>query len=124
MEAYVSGWAHLRAGEFRVAIERLERVSQIRWPSSGIEQPLLAIAYHHAGQPNESLAACDAADRALDGWLNHSLDQSEIRPAMPWFDWIEFLINHRRATILVRGHTPTPDPRFEQLKSAALAAIE
>jgi hypothetical protein len=43
---------------------------------------------------------------------------------MPWIDWIEFLIHHREASIVVKGHTPAADPRFQQLQGFADAAID
>ncbi|WP_197999807.1 hypothetical protein [Gimesia chilikensis] len=43
---------------------------------------------------------------------------------MPWFDWIEFLINHRRAVRLVTGREPEMMPRLVEQEQRARAAIE
>jgi hypothetical protein len=34
-------------------------------------------------------------------------------------DWIEFLINHRKASLVIKGHTPAIDPRMRQMESFA-----
>jgi eukaryotic-like serine/threonine-protein kinase len=42
---------------------------------------------------------------------------------IPWIDWIEFLVNHREASIVVKGLTPADDPRLSQMQLAADTAI-
>ena len=59
----------------------------------------------------------------LDRLLNESIGRSTGVPSIPWIDWIEFLLNHREASILVKGHTPAIDPRLRQMESLAEAAI-
>jgi hypothetical protein len=39
-------------------------------------------------------------------------------------DWIEFLLNHRQASVAVKGHTQAIDPQLRQLARFADAAIE
>ena len=51
------------------------------------------------------------------------MSRSKGSPAIPWIDWIEFLGNHREASILVKGHTPAIDPRLRQMEGFAEAAI-
>jgi hypothetical protein len=52
-----------------------------------------------------------------------SVEQSKGSPSVPWIDWVEFLINHREASIVVNGHKPAVDPRFRQVQSDADATI-
>lgn len=120
---YVAGWAHLRAGNTDKAIERLEQSNHAEWFGRGIAYPLIAIANHRAGRVDEAINAFDKSQALLDQWLNESVSRQSGVPALPWIDWIEFLLNHRQATIVVKGHTPLDDPRLRQMESAADAAI-
>lgn len=51
--SYVLGWAKYRAGQHDAAIEHLSKAASSGWPGQGIEQPLLAMAYHQAGHADE-----------------------------------------------------------------------
>jgi hypothetical protein len=123
---YVSGWAHLRAGQLEKAIERLEESNsaEIPWFGRGIGYPLLAIAYHESGRGEEAVTAFEQSQLLFDRWVDESVRQSKGLPSIPWVDWIEFLINHRQASIVVRGHTPAIDLRLRQMEEFARAAVE
>jgi hypothetical protein len=120
---YVSGWAHLRAGNTEKAIERLQQSNDAEWFGKGIALPLIAIAHHRAGRADEAIRAFDDSQRLLSRLLDESVNRQSGAPAIPWVDWIEFLLNHREASIVVKGHTPATDPRLQQMELAANAAI-
>jgi eukaryotic-like serine/threonine-protein kinase len=122
---YVAGWAHLKAGDHERAIQRLEQSNseEVAWHGRGIGYPLLAIAYHEMGREEEALRCFEQSQAILGRWLDDSVSRSTGSPSIPWIDWIEFLGNHREASILVMGHTPAVDPRLRQMESSAEASI-
>ena len=120
---YVSGWAHLRAGNMDKAIQRLEQSNDAEWFGKGIANPLIAIAHHRAGRSDEAVKAFEQSQALLDRLLNDSVSRQSGTPMIPWIDWIEFLLNHREASIVVKGYTPADDPRFGQMQLAADNAI-
>jgi serine/threonine protein kinase len=123
---YVAGWAHLRAGQLEQAVERLEASNneENHWFGRGIGYPLLAMAYHELGRTEDAVGAFDQSQALLDRWLEECVQQSKGAPAIPWMDWIEFLMNHRQASIAIKGHTPAIDAQLRQLTSFADAAVE
>lgn len=125
VDLYIAGWAHLRAGNNERAIERLDQSNseEFAWPGRGIDYPLLAIAYHKTGREEDALRSFEQSQLLLGRWLDDSVGKSTGSPSIPWVDWIEFLWNHREASILVKGHTPAVDPRLRQMESFAEAAI-
>lgn len=120
---YVAGWAHLRAGNLEKAIQRLEQSNDAEWFGKGIAYPLIAIAHHRAGRADDAVKAFEQSQALLDRLLNESVSRQSGTPMIPWIDWIEFLLNHREASIVVKGHTPADDPRFSQMQLAADMAI-
>jgi tetratricopeptide (TPR) repeat protein len=123
---YIAGWAHLRAGHLEKAVQRLEESNreENHWFGRGIGNPLLAIAYHEMGRTDDALRAFEQSQILLERWLDESVRQSKGSPSIPWVDWIEFLINHRQASIAVKGHTPAIDSQLRQLSRFADAAID
>jgi hypothetical protein len=123
---YVAGWAHLRAGKTEKAIARLEESNREEnlWFGRGIGYPLLAIAYHKLGRTEDALRSFEQSQVLLERWLDESVRQSKGSPSIPWVDWIEFLLNHRQASMVVKWHTPAIDPQLRQLARFADAAIE
>jgi tetratricopeptide (TPR) repeat protein len=120
---YVAGWAHLRAGNVDKAIQRLEESNDAEWFGKGIAYPLIAIANHRAGRADDAVKAFEQSQALLDRLLNESVSRQSGTPMIPWIDWIEFLLNHREASIVVKGHTPADDPRFSQMQLAADSSI-
>ncbi|MCU0979820.1 MAG: serine/threonine protein kinase [Pirellulaceae bacterium] len=122
---YIAGWAHLRAGNYEQAIQRLEESNseKVAWFGRGIAHPLIAIAYHKMGRSEDALHSFKQSQAFLERWLDDSVSQSKGSPSLPWIDWIEFLLNHREASIVVKGHTPVIDPRVRKMESFAAAAI-
>ena len=107
------------------AIQRLEESNgeNAVWFGKGIAYPLLAIAYHEAGREEDAVRSFEESQALLGRWLDASVSQSKGSPAIPWIDWIEFLLNHRKASMVVKGYTPAIDPRLRQMESFAEAAI-
>jgi tetratricopeptide (TPR) repeat protein len=120
---YVAGWAHLRAENYERAIGRLEESNEAKWFGRGIAHPLLAIAHHRMGRAEDALRSFEQSQAFRDRSLDDSVSRSKGSPPIPWIDWIEFLLNHREASIIVKGHTPAIDPRLRQMENFAEAAI-
>ncbi len=75
------------------------------------------------GNAEDAVRSFEKSQALLDRLLDESVQQSKGSPSIPWIDWVEFLINHREASIVVKGHTPAVDPRFRQVQSFAEATI-
>ena len=120
---YVAGWAHLRAGNVEKALRRLVQSNDAEWFGKGIAYPLIAIANHRLGRADEAVKALEQSQALFDRLLNESVSRQSGAPRSPWIDWIEFLLNFREASIVVKGHTPADDPRFRQMQLAAETAI-
>ncbi|QGJ68932.1 Serine/threonine-protein kinase PknB [Planctomycetales bacterium 10988] len=123
---YIAGWAHLEAGNYEQAIKRLHQSHEEdpSWPGNGISYPLLAIAYQKTGQLSEAAEALAQSEKSLHHWLEESLEKEQGMPPIPWFDWIEFLVHHREASLLLTGVPPTLDPRLAEQQVLARAAIQ
>ena len=123
--SFIAGWAHFRAKDYEKAIERLEQAAKDReWSGNRIAYPLLAMAYQELGREEEAAIAFARSTVFFDEQLNDRFRQSRLTPLLLWFDWIDFLIVHREAQILLKGHSPMEDPRIRKLKVLATSAIE
>ena len=120
---YIAGWAHLRAGNVEKALQRLVQSNDAEWFGKGIAYPLIAIANHRLGRADEAVKAIEQSQALFDRLLIDSVSRQSGAPMIPWIDWIEFLLNLREASIVVKGHTPADDPRFRQMQLAAETAI-
>lgn len=123
VDLYVAGWAHLRAGNYEKAIQRLAESNEVNWFGRGIAHPLLAIAYHKTGRADDAVRSFERSQALLDRLLNDSVSQSKGAPAIPWVDWIELLLNYREASIVVKGHTPAFDPRLREMEAFAESSV-
>lgn len=120
---YVAGWAHLKAGHNERAVERLQESNDANWFGRGIAYPLISVAHHRLGNGDEALRAFEQSQAFLDRQLDECVSQSKGAPSIPWVDWIEFLMHHREASVVVKGHTPATDGRVQQIEGFAEAAI-
>jgi len=120
---YVAGWAHLRAGQYEQALIRLLESNDANWFGRGIAHPLIAIAHHRLGNGDEALRSFEEAQVFLSRQLDECVSESKGAPSIPWVDWIEFLLHHREASILIKGHTPAAESRLQQVEGFAEAAI-
>ncbi len=123
LNLYIAGWAHLRAEDYERAIGRLEESNEAKWFGRGIAYPLIAIAHHKMGRAEDALRSFEQSQALLDRLLDDAVSRSSGSPSIPWIDWIEFLLNHREASIIVKGHTPAVDPRLRQIADFAEATI-
>jgi len=120
---YVVGWAHYRAGNCEKAVEALEDACHDRGPSREIGKPILAMAYHKLNQRSKAKAALKRSQFLMDQWLDEAV-QTDRATAIPWVDWIEFLVNHREATAMITGVDSVEDPRLVTLRERALLSIQ
>jgi serine/threonine protein kinase len=120
---YVAGWAQLRAGDDAKALQRLEESNGAKWLGRGIAHPLIAIAYHRSGHTELAIHSFEQSEALYDRLIDECVSQSKGSPSIPWIDWIEFLVNHREASIVVKGHAPMADPRLRQVEMFADAAV-
>ena len=102
---------------------RLEQSNSAEWFGKGIAYPLIAIANHRAGRADEAVKAFQQSQDLLDRLLDESASRQAGAPTIPWIDWIELLLNHRQASIVIKGHTPADDPRLRKMELAADSAI-
>jgi serine/threonine protein kinase len=120
---YVAGWAHLKAGHNDRAAELLQESNDADWFGRGIADPLIAVAHHRLGNGVEALRAFERSQAFLNRQLDECVDQMKGAPSIPWVDWIEFLMHHREASVVIKGHTPAADGRVQQIERFAEAAI-
>ncbi len=126
VKLYLAGWAHLAAEQYDQAIERLEQSlsEDVTWAGLGISYPLLAMAYSHVGRDEDAYITLEKSQAALDDWLDESLEKMQGTPPIPWFDWIEFIANHRQAAEMIRGERSPIDPRYQQQRVKAQSVIQ
>lgn len=120
---YVAGWAYLKAGNNERALQRLEESNEANWLGRGIAWPLIAVTHHRMGRGDDALRSFEQSQKLLDRLLTESIERSNGAPPIPWIDWIEFVLNHREASIVVKGQTPAIDPQFQQMQKLAEASI-
>lgn len=120
---YAAGWAHLKAEDYERALQRLEESNKATWFGRGIAYPLIAIAHHRMGNAEDAVRSFEQSQTMIDQIVDESIEQSSGAPSIPWVDWIELLINHREASIVIKGHTPATDSRFQQMQDFADASI-
>ncbi len=122
---YIAGLAHYRAGETEKSLELLRRAAESnpRFSVGRIALPVLAMAYHDAGQAAEADKALSDAAQALDEWTRALYEGSFATLPIPWFDYLECLILYREAHERVRGTPPPADPRLDEIEQRALATL-
>ena len=122
---YTAGIALYRAGRYEEAIRRLEEaLSDDRWRANAIVYPALAMAYQRTGKAEEARKAFEASRQQIDEWTSAIQRGPVGRMPIPWFDWIECLILHREASLLLTGFAPADDPRLRQVQQNALRLIQ
>ncbi|WP_105359058.1 MULTISPECIES: serine/threonine-protein kinase [Pirellulaceae] len=127
VRAYITGWAHLRAGNFDQAVNWLEQdraEDGKSWVASGTAYPLLAIAYHKMERPDDAQVMLQASQTKLNAWLIQSLDGPDVSLPIPWYDWIEFLIHYEQAQLLINGRVSPHNFLVDQHRARATSAIE
>ena len=122
---YTTGIALYRAGRYDEAISNLRKATgDEHWRARAIVYPVLSMAYQRAGDADQARAAFATAEQKIDSWID-DIQQGPIG-SMPilWFDWIECLLLHREASILLTGFAPADDPRLRGIQQRAQQLIE
>ncbi|MBI1348883.1 protein kinase [bacterium] len=114
----------LRTGDSAAALEQVQRDYRDDFGpmSAGYQEwmrPTLAMAQYHQGQIEQARETLRLADefrnQQIDQWLAQSLGQTP----WPWPVWLEFLVWHREATLLITGQELPTDPRLQALEARA-----
>ncbi len=132
---YVAGWAHYRAAHYDLAIQRLQQSEapdvrpappelQRGWPVLPASQLLLAMSFQRNGQGEEARQALASAQQSMDQQIEHMAQWPLGYLPMAWFDWIECLVLHREASILITGFAPADDPRLRTIQQRALDELQ
>lgn len=117
---YTAGLALYRAERYQEAVTQLqEALDDSHWRARGIVYPALAMAYHRIGDAEKARAAFEQSEQEIDGWTE-AIKQGPVGfMPIPWFDWIECLILHREASILLTGFAPADDLRLREVQARA-----
>ncbi len=99
VQIYISGLAHLRAGDNKRAIERFETAAEMRWPNPFLLHAPLAMAYASEGKKDEAREQLKQAHEIADE-LQAQTGTTDRFAGAPWFDLAEFEVlqaeaNHR-----------------------------
>ena len=122
---YTTGVALFRAGRYDEAIAHLqEALSDDRWRASSIVYPALAMACHRNGDADQAREAFAASEQEIDAWTLAMQQGPTGSMPIPWFDWIEALLLHREASILLTGFAPADDPRLRDVQERGRRLIE
>ena len=121
---YTAGLALFRASRYDESIEQFEKaLEDDRWHAKAIVHPALAMAHHRAGHAEQARAAFEVSEREIDGWTT-SIQQGPVGSMpIPWFDWVECLLLHREASILLTGFAPADDPRLREVQENAVKTL-
>ncbi len=123
---YLSGLAHYRAGNYDQAIEQLQAsmTDDPHWRHKSISYPALAMACFRAGKIDEAKDALNAANQALDEWTSSLLLAELGTTPIPWFDYVECILLHREATLLLTGTPPLLNARWIKFQERAQEALQ
>lgn len=132
---YVLGLAHYRAGQLQEAITKCIESQQCSaigadpYPNS----PVLAMAYHRLGEPDNARASMELATQYRNRWI----DQMYVSGTTGWVthrgasahwpfspsQWLEFAALDREAKMQVGDDVTAVDPRLMVLRARAFAAL-
>ena len=109
---YVAAWANLCAGDNRKSLDYSDSASQAWGPSIDMTHSLRAIALHRLGRIDEALEELKLADNALARMIRETVET--IEDQRPWIDFVEMVLLHREATLVVTDKVIGLDPRIEE----------
>ena len=122
---FIAGVALYRAERFDEAIDGLNRaLEDDRWRAKEVVYPVLAMAYHRTGDAEQARAAFVKSEQAISDWTEKIVNGPVGTTPIPWFDWIECLLLHREASILLTQFAPAEDPRLRQVQTRSAALLE
>lgn len=126
VEQYIAAWAHIRAGNHERALEYLDAAADSRGAVGRLLPSLRAIALHHLGRTDESVAALLQANEGMDELIEDFLSASATEKPGPSMDLTDGVILHREATQLVTGQLAEIDSRLRiaQFDTRKLLGIE
>jgi tetratricopeptide (TPR) repeat protein len=96
VQFYITGLAHLRAGNDKRSIEVFEEAADMRWPNSFLLHAPLAMAYANQGKMNKAREQMALA-QVIATELQSSADIIDRFVSAPWFDLAEFHVLHAEA---------------------------
>ncbi|SMP71796.1 hypothetical protein SAMN06265222_114115 [Neorhodopirellula lusitana] len=121
---YVTGLAHLRSGDYDLAIKALTNSGMdIDWPGVGLVDAPLAMAYHHSGRRRRAAKLLQQSKRTTERELKRFYQEDSDHGRMPWFDMIEQVTLYSEACTLITGVTPSDPPELAQMRARALARL-
>ena len=122
IQQYITGWAQLRAGRWEKSLSHLEQAARDRqWPEADVVHNLTAIAHYRAGHQQLALDALAQANEAVAERMA-KLERAPDSLA-PWFDFVEMLLLHREATVLITGKRPPADAKMIAVQQDARALL-
>jgi len=122
VKMYIAGWAQLRAGRWQKAVEHLEQAAQVRhWPEADLVHNLIAMAHFQAGHRELALVSLQKADEAMEERMARLAPTPDS--LAHWFDFVEMLLSHREATLLISGTRPRVDARMIAVQQDARALL-
>jgi hypothetical protein len=81
------------------------------------------MAYYRAGRLDEACQTLAQADRTIDQWMKFMAERQVGSFPVMWFDFVEFQLLHREASLLINGAAPAEDSRCTLIEERALAAL-
>ncbi|MEZ6119787.1 MAG: protein kinase [Pirellulaceae bacterium] len=127
-QVYILAWCHYRCDEFAQAARQLESIPSFdqHWDAIEIIQPLLASSYFRTSQPDLAQQALANAEHSLQRWLQHSTSSPENITTTPvlWFDWLEFLLHYRSASLQIHGTLPVSFQELQEREHGVLTLIQ
>ncbi|QDU56106.1 serine/threonine protein kinase [Aeoliella mucimassa] len=124
VSSYINGMAYLRTGDYAQAIEHLTQAdNDPGWPGHGMCEPVLAMAYFRQGNLEEARNAMQRTNRAYDRWAEQMVSGELGNTPIPWFDWVEFLVLRREASLLIEGQLPAEDERLQNYQDYIRAVL-
>lgn len=79
-----------------------------------------AIALHALGRDVEARECLPKVEAAIDEWTKEMLEGPVGTMPLTWTDWLQCLVLHREAKILLTGFPPAEDPRLAAVRQRAL----
>lgn len=121
---YIAALAHLRAGDYAIAIRLLEDAgNDERWPFYAIVYAPLAMAHYHAGNRDDAFAALELSHLSIESAIEELVEHPQAIPDYPWFDIVESLVLNREANVLIHGHLPEQVRELETLRQQSLEKL-